>query len=463
MEKLYNNPQRSAYTVLILLALLSTIYNAFVPLHGDEAYYWLWSHHIQGGYFDHPPMVAYLIYLSNFVSQAEWGVRLLNVLSMTTAALVIFKMARELLDERAALNGVLIFSSILIVHAGFTLVTPDSPLILFWSLSLYFSYRALFYGRTKDFVFSGLFIGAMMLSKYTAIVFVLSIVLFVLIRRRELLLNWRFYVTILIASLVVSPLLIWNAQHDWISFTFQLNQHRDETTTLLWHYFWEFFGAQFVVFTPVFAGILFYSLAKEKLFVKDDTLFFLALNVVSVLGFFLFKSLSGHMEINYGAPAYIAGTIIVVWAIHTYGLNRLFLAGLAIAILLSLLARIGILFYLEIVQDRMYGNREAIMLMSQYYDPQQDAVYADHLTTAALCTYYLPGHPEADVATPSRPSQYDMWRGEKTLKNGLYLSIEEKLQPLQQQFSRVQELDTLTVQRGLNGTKTFHIYRVWQD
>lgn len=463
MNALYKNPKKSAYLIVLFLALFSTVYNAYVPLHGDEAYYWTWSHHLQGGYFDHPPMIAYLIYLSNFISESEWGVRLVNVLSMSTAALVIFKMTQEIINAKAALNAVLIFSSIVIVHAGFTLVTPDSPLILFWSLGLYFTYRALFFSKTKEFFLAGLFIGAMMLSKYTAILFVASVLIFVLIKRRSVLLDWRFYMTIVITSIVVSPLLIWNAQHEWISFTFQLNQHTDKPSELLWNYFWEFFGGQFATFSPVFAGILFYYLAKKKLFIKDDILFYLALNVVVVIGFFMYKSLFGHMELNYGAPAYIAAAIIVAWAVHTYQLNKLFTVGLFIALLFSLLARIGILFYLEIVQDRMYGNKEAIALMQTYYNPNKDTVYGDHLTTTALASFYLKGHPQADVGVPTRYSQYDMWRQEGTFKSGLVFAKDDELKALQTNFSRVEELDTLTVQRGLERTKTFHIYRVWND
>ncbi|MBU1927899.1 dolichyl-phosphate-mannose--protein mannosyltransferase, partial [bacterium] len=80
---LYKNPKQSAYFIILLLAFFSTLYNSFVPLHGDEAYYWMWSHHLQSGYYDHPPMIAYLIYLTNFISESEWGVRLVNVFSFS--------------------------------------------------------------------------------------------------------------------------------------------------------------------------------------------------------------------------------------------------------------------------------------------------------------------------------------------------------------------------------------------
>ncbi len=69
LELLHKTPQKSAYLIILLLAFFSAIYNAFLPLHGDEAYYWVWSHNLQTGYYDHPPMIAYMIYLSNFISE----------------------------------------------------------------------------------------------------------------------------------------------------------------------------------------------------------------------------------------------------------------------------------------------------------------------------------------------------------------------------------------------------------
>ena len=84
LKTLYKNPTSSAYLLILFLAIFSTIYNAFLPLHGDEAYYWMWSKHIQMGYYDHPPMIAFMIYLTNFISQSEWGCLLACIHQKTT-------------------------------------------------------------------------------------------------------------------------------------------------------------------------------------------------------------------------------------------------------------------------------------------------------------------------------------------------------------------------------------------
>ncbi|WP_294962309.1 glycosyltransferase family 39 protein [Sulfurimonas sp.] len=459
LELLYKNPKRNAYIFIITLAFFSAVYNAFLPLHGDEAYYWMWSHHIQTGYYDHPPFIAYMIYVTNFISESEWGVRLVNVFSMSIAALYVFKLACEIFDEKVALNTVLIFFSIILVHAGFIITTPDSPLILFSSIALYYSYKAIFYGRTIDYALTGILLGLMMLSKYTAILFVFTLLIFIILKRRDVLLKANFYLAILLATIVVFPMIWWNYQNDWISFAFQLGHGSTETFEIYPHLFFEFFGGQFGIFSPVFAGVLFYFLAKDKLYYKNDKLFFLALSTVVILLFFFYKSFFTRMELNYTAPAYISGAILTAYIFEHYKLVKTFKVGLIIAIVLTIIGRFGFLFYLEVLQDRMYGNREAVQLL-QTHVKEGDSFYADHLTMAAYLKYYLKGHPDTDLAVASRFSQYDMWRQNDFLKDGLVLTRDPEINRLNTRYNNVELIDTLTVKKGINKTKTLFIYRV---
>lgn len=450
---LISNPRFALFTLLFLSAA-SILYNAFLPLHGDEAYYWLWSHRLQTGYYDHPPMIAWLIALSNYVSEAEWGVRLVNVAAMATAAGVIYTLTAQLKDKRTATWGVLIFASVILVHAGYTIVTPDSPLILFWSLALLATGRVITRGATRDFALAGAAIGLMMLSKYTAILYVFALLLFMALRRRDLFVNPRTLLAIGVALLVISPMLWWNAQHEWISFTFQLHHGEHANTTLHWNWPTELIGAQFAVFTPVFAAILFTYLFGKPLFYRDDTPFFLALVTIIPLLFFLYKSFTVHIELNYTAPAYVSGTILCAYAFGTFKTTRWLRIGLITALTLSIIARIALIGWLEVVQDRMYGNKEAVQMLNQHRR-DGDTLYANHLTIAALVTYYLDDHPITRIPTPSRFSQYDMWETGKAFGAGLYLAYEPMEAALKRRFATVTLVDTLPVKR-----KTFYLYRV---
>lgn len=459
-KNLYLNPQKNAYLLILFVAIFSTIYNAFMPIHYDEAYYWMWSHHLQGGYYDHPPMVAYLIYLTNFISESVWGVGLVGVLTMSVTAIYIFKLTKLLSDEKTALNGVIIFLSVILTHAGYIIITPDDPLIMFWALSLYYGYLALFTNKRKYFVLLGLFLGAMMLSKYPAILFVFTLLLFVIIKKRELFLTLNFYITVVLSAIVVSPLIIWNYQHEWISFLFQLHHGTTQTFEISPYFIFEFMVAQFGVFSPVFAYILFYYLIKNKLFIKDEKMFFISLSVVVILLFFLYKAFYMSMSPAYGAPAYVGGAVLTAIFIKQYNLQKLFKVGLIVALVFTILGRVVFFFFYDYNEVRMIKNKEAIEILNSY-KKDGDMLYGNHLTTAALITYYTKGHPDSDVITDSRYSQYDMWRGKDYIKNGLVLSFEPVEKDLKTKYKNVTLLRHLKYKRHfLDKYKQFYIYRV---
>jgi len=457
LEKLYKDPKKSAYTLILLMALFSAVYNAFIPLHGDEAYYWMWSHHLQAGYYDHPPMIALMIWVTNHISQAEWGVRLVNVFSFTMAAFYLFRFTKELSDEKTALNAVLIFLSVIIVNAGYIITTTDAPTILFWTLSLYYAYRALFFGSWSEYILAGIMLGLLMLSKYTSILLIFSILLFIVLRKRSILTNIKFYTAMLIALIIVFPMVWWNYQHDWISFLFQIHHGSSGVFKINWESFTTFIAGQFGIFSPVFAWILFYYLYKERLFYKNDKLFFLALNVVLTISLFLYKSLFKTMGLNFDAPAYIGGAILVAYVVSQYNLKKLFKIGLIIALIFTILGRYLFLFHLDIIRDEMYKSDDVIHKVATLSRPG-DHFYGTHLSTAAYLKYYLPGHPDTDVATDSRYSQYDMWRKKDFLKDGLVLSgYRKKDAELKRLYKHVKLIDTEVI---IPKRRVFYIYRV---
>jgi len=457
LNYLYKTPTKSAYSIILFLALFSVIYNAFFPLHGDEAYYWMWSHHLQTGYYDHPPMIAYMIYISNFISQSEWGVRLVNIFSMSIASLYIFKLTKLVSDEKTALTSILIFSSVIISHAGYIFATPDAPLTLFWALTLYYSYKALFEGKLKDYILTGLFLGLMMLSKYSAILFVFTLLIFILIKRRDLFLSPYFYLVTFISIAVIAPMLYWNYQHDWISFLFQIGHGTTETFEIKPFLIFEFVGAQFGVFSPVFTALLFFFLIKDKLYYKDDRLFFISLSVVVILLFFLYKSFYMSMAPSYGAPAYIGGAVLLAVIISKYDLQRSFKVGLIIAIVLTAIVRLALMTHLAELQRFMYQTEE-VVAQFHTHAKEGDHFYGAHLTTAAYLKYYLPGHPDTDVGIDDRFSQYDMWREENSYKNGLVLCRNHKrYHELKKYYKDVELIDTYVV---VPDKRIFYTYRV---
>ena len=126
--------------VLLLFTLFNMIANNFIPFYSDETYYWLWSKKLALSYFDHPPMVAYLIKMTTLFGDSHMEVRLAAPILMSASAYILYKLAHRVFDEKVAIYSLYIFLSGIVVQGGYSLITPDIPLIFFWSLTLYFTY-----------------------------------------------------------------------------------------------------------------------------------------------------------------------------------------------------------------------------------------------------------------------------------------------------------------------------------
>ena len=138
------------------LVLLRLVAAAFTPLTFDEAYYWTWSKHLAGGYYDHPPMVAVVIRLGTMIAgDTEFGVRLVSILLALPMSWAVWRTARILFDDvRLAAIATILLNATLMASVGTTIVTPDAPLMVASSLRSLFSRQGLA-DRTRRLVAGG--------------------------------------------------------------------------------------------------------------------------------------------------------------------------------------------------------------------------------------------------------------------------------------------------------------------
>ena len=129
---------RRVALVVAGLVALRLIAAAVTPLTYDEAYYWTWSQHLAGGYYDHPPMVALVIRLGTLIAgDTEFGVRLVAVLLALPMSLAVYRACQLLFrDDAIAASATLLLNATLMVAAGTLIVTPDAPLIADHSYSV---------------------------------------------------------------------------------------------------------------------------------------------------------------------------------------------------------------------------------------------------------------------------------------------------------------------------------------
>lgn len=213
---------------VVALTIMRCIFSTTVELRVDEAYYWTWSKENVISYLDHPPMIAWLIRLTtSAVGDTNFGVRLPGLFAMLLMQLLLGAIVwRVLRDLRYVVAVVLMTEASLSYGFGMTKIAPDIALIpcelaMLWSLVCL--------AQSNDhrwWLVAGFFGGLAMLAKYTAVLLVPAIIAFVLVPswRKQQISSAYLWLGLGVAVLVFSPVLWWNAVHDWASFRFQLDR-----------------------------------------------------------------------------------------------------------------------------------------------------------------------------------------------------------------------------------------------
>ncbi|UPT86249.1 glycosyltransferase family 39 protein [Bradyrhizobium barranii subsp. apii] len=214
-----------AVLVIAAMTLLRIVYASAIELRTDEAYYWTWSKEVALSFLDHPPMIAWFIRFGTAIfGDTVLGVRFGGIVAMLVTQLLLADIVRRLThDARAIMFAVLMPEAALYYGLLMAKVAPDVAMIPFAVAMMWALVRLAQGGDGRWWLAAGLFAGLSMLSKFTAIMFAPAVAAFLLVP------DWRWrwlrspypYLAVLIAIAVFSPVLIWNAQHDWASFRFQ--------------------------------------------------------------------------------------------------------------------------------------------------------------------------------------------------------------------------------------------------
>ena len=310
----------TSLTVLALI-VLRLVAAAWTPLTFDEAYYWMWSKHLAFGYYDHPPMVALVIRAGTLIGgDTELGVRLFSILLALPMSFAIYRTAAILFGgTRLAANATILFNVTLMVAVGTLIVTPDSPLLVAASFVLFFLAKVLETGRGAWWLAVGAAVGCALLSKYTALLFGPAILIWLVAvpkQRRWLISLWP-YLGGLVAFAIFAPVILWNAEHQWVSF---LKQIGDRVRVDEFHPYHavELIPTQFAFATPlvfILGAMGLYALIRRKAGamparVLIDAMFW------TIAAYFIWHSLHARVEANWFAPVYPAFAIAAAVAAH---------------------------------------------------------------------------------------------------------------------------------------------------
>jgi 4-amino-4-deoxy-L-arabinose transferase-like glycosyltransferase len=331
-EKYLSNYDLLFWVVLSLITFYRLIFIAYSPLDlsPDEAYYWDWSRRPAFGYFSKPPMVAWIIAMfSNLGGSTVFFVRMGAVVLAAASGVVLFQLGKEMFSSRVGFWAFLASSFNPGSSAASVLMTIDPPLIFFWGLTTLFVHRAISRGSLLYWILGGVGLGFGLLSKYTMLLLVPSVALYLIASpdRRRLILTPGPYLFCLVGFLLLLPNLYWNHQNGWIAFhhTSGYVQSRPSGLTRL-NTFLEFFGLQFGLISPVTFFLLLATIAlmtKKGRFLRGDHLAYLFWVTLPTLGGITLLSLFMRCLPNWGAPAYFSGLLLVAAAILHPGAERL--------------------------------------------------------------------------------------------------------------------------------------------
>lgn len=214
----------AAIGMFIYLLLLRLVFLGPVNLLPEETYYWNYSQHLDIGYLDHPPMVAWLIRLGTAIfGNNEFGVRISAYICWLIAAGFSYFLARNLYNTATAIACALLVAVLPFYFSNGFLMMPDAPLMAAWAATLFFLERALLGVKRFAWFGAGLSLGIGLLSKYTILLLGPAALVFVLAHpeSRRWLGRKEPYLAAAVAALLFSPVVYWNATHQWMSFAFQ--------------------------------------------------------------------------------------------------------------------------------------------------------------------------------------------------------------------------------------------------
>jgi 4-amino-4-deoxy-L-arabinose transferase-like glycosyltransferase len=356
--------------VFILIAVFSLVRfftASLLELGNDEAYYWLYSKQLQWNYFDHPPLVALWVRISTLnglLSGYEAAIRLGSIISCAFSTWFLFKAVSLTSNERAGWFAACLFNASL--YAGLMaglMAMPDSPQLFFWTLCLWQIARLLQDDKNKwTWVLFGISAGLCIMSKIHGVFLPAGFVLFTIFKKREWLNRPVFYVSLLIPLLIMSPILFWNMQNNFVTFRFHGSRVDIATHQLAKDSFWEETFSQVVITNPV--NFILIVLGLVWLFrVKNLHPFLVACNFIALpfILIVIFLSIFRDIWFHWTGPAFVTLLPVAAMYLGQYNISAKFPVALkwstAVFILALLSWVLTVYFY-----PGTYGERNTKML-----------------------------------------------------------------------------------------------------
>jgi hypothetical protein len=356
-----------------VVIIIKIFLSFFIELGNDEVYYYTYAVQPDWNHFDHPGMVGWMMRLTSL--NLHWvstlSMRLGSIICAGLATFTIFKTGTLIKDQRAGyiaawMYSISIYTSII---AGL-FVLPDSPQLLFFTLSIYWMVKYVVAPstfKTSHWILLGIMIGLATLSKVHGLYLWIGFGAYILFHQAKTLQKGNLYLAILITIICVFPILYWNIQNNFITYKFHSN--RVMHTGLLLDSFIQQIAGEIIyqnplVYLTVFIGL--FNFKKLKLAFQNSAGSMNALKILLWLSLPLIFTFWGLSLFNptlphWTGPGYIALFIVagVYWS--DYLQNKKSLSALPTILkyatgLLSILI-IGVLLFIYVFPKQIGSTK----------------------------------------------------------------------------------------------------------
>lgn len=413
--------------ILILIGFFTAIRLFVAPFFGlgvDEAHYVLYARYLDFSYVDHPPLVGWLhapiFYLPG---TNEFLARLpaILILAATSYCAYIFLM-RITGSLRASLLSVLTLNCSFMLNALGLMLLPDTLLMPLVFALIFITERIVRENKPKDYMLLGIILGLMGLAKYTSILLVPPLIIFLLLKKRyDIIFSPHMFIAALVALIMISPVIYWNYTHDFISFRYQ-GGHVLGTLTASAGNFAESLAAQFGAYSPFLFLIAFYGFFKAVRS-SNDYLRLAVLFAGTIMLFFLATSLSERTLPHWPVIFYLlfipVGAFYLFTAVQRWKKNVLYFS-IGFSLVLTLFAYVelaGKYFafpdYKSPFRD-IYGFSEiageADRILKNNNSSTPKAIAVSNWTMGSRTMYYSLKYGNEVYVIDNRNDQFDIWQ-----------------------------------------------------
>lgn len=380
---------------LLGLFLLQLLVAMGFELSHDEAYYWLYSQHLDWGYFDHPPVVGIIIKLFSFLPHSEISVRLGFILLQFGAVWMLMK---NVVQERQWLVVALFFAFPLASFSGI-LALPDLPLLFMTTLYCVLLKRFLDKADLSIIAGLALVISMLLYSKYHGIL----VVFFTILALPSLLKKKEFYLVALLSLVLFLPHLIWQYQHDFSTLRYHFFE-RPKVDFSLKRLF-EYSMTQ-IFLAGLFVGpLIWWNILKNK--AQSDFRRALKAICICTVIFFFVSTFSKKFEANW--TIFLAAPLILLTAEAQIWNKKWAKTLLFVSLGIVLISRVLLTFEPSTISIKRLSEFHGWRDWSKEINEKcQHPIMANTYQVASKLAFYL-HRPVHALNYHSRKNQFDYW------------------------------------------------------